>query len=62
MAQALMAEHRYMESNHAALQRDLACCQGELSARCDDLTVHKDAHAAAEAQVIQQSHDIQVAP
>ncbi len=49
-----------MESNYAALQRDLACCQGELAARNDDIAVLKDAHSAAEAQVTQQSQDIQV--
>ena len=49
-----------MEATYAALQRDLASCQGELAARCDDLEVLRDAHAAAEAQVTQQSQDIQV--
>ena len=51
-----------MERNHAALQKDFASCQGELAARCDDLDVLRDAHAAAEAQVTQQSQDIQVSP
>lgn len=62
MLKVLLTEHRLMERNHAALQQDLASCQGELAARCDDLEVLKDAHAAAEAQVTQQSQDIQVCP
>ncbi len=60
LLQALLAKHRHMESNYAALQHDLACCQGELAANKDDITVLKDAHSAAEAQVTQQSQDIQV--
>ena len=60
LLQALLAKHRHTESNHAALQRDLACCQGELAARNADIIVLKDAHSAAEAQVTQQSQDIEV--
>ena len=62
LLKVLLTEHRLMERNHAALQHDLASCQGELAARCDDLEVLKDAHTAAEAQVTQQSQDIQVSP
>ena len=58
--QAVLTEHRCIEANYAALQRDMACCQGELAARCDDIAVLKDAHAAAEAQVTQLSNDVQV--
>lgn len=58
--QALLTEHRCMEANYAALQRDMACGQGELAARCDDIAVLKDALAAAEAQVTQLSNDVQV--
>ncbi len=58
--QALLTEHRCVEANYAALQRDMACSQGELAARCDDIAVLKDAHMAAEAQVSQLSDDVQV--
>ena len=58
--QALLTEHRCIEAKCAALQRDMACCQGELAARCDDIAVLKDAHAAAEAQGTQLSNDVQV--
>ena len=62
LLQVLLTKHKLTEANYAALQRDLASCQGELAARCDDLEVLRDAHAAAEAQVTQQSQDIQVSP
>ncbi|CAL5228386.1 g11509 [Coccomyxa viridis] len=57
--EVLLTEHRLMERNYVALQEDFASCQGELAARCDDLEVLRDAHAAAEAQVAQQSQDLQ---
>ncbi len=60
LLKVLLTEHRLMERNYAALQEDFASCQGELAARCDDLEVLRDAHAAAEAQVAQQSQDLQV--